>query len=322
MVPPQTEINIIMKNKKIIPLIILLTLLVLLIVSYVLLASYNKEKSLDDAAESESEGAAVAVLGIRAEDVTAIRYKTEKAELSLERAAGEWIITGDEKFPVDQAAVAKMLSAVTSLSASRRLEGGNEADFGLDTPSLTVTLISNGEEHIVSLGDVNSYNDKTYCSYSGRVFMISDTISEAFPEDKTDLFGAEDSFPSARTKDSVITVKVKNTKGDEAVISDDKGIEDIIFEVQKSFNFNILKDYWLDSSELADYGITETSASVVIEYEYNSAKATFEVLVGKNAEGNCFYALPGGSTVYGIDITGYETIMSYAYYTSAETAAE
>lgn len=308
-------------KKKTLPFVILLSLLILLIAGYVLLTNYNKDKADREAAESESEDTSITVGSITSSDITAISYKTEELDISLELSGGKWVIADDEKYPVDQTAVSSMLSAVTSITASRELES-SDADFGLDTPSLMVTLTANGAEITLSLGNVNSYNSETYLSYDGRVYMAVDTLSSVFAADKDELFAAEDTFPSAIDSDSVTSVTVRNAKGDEASVTDSEGIEDIVYEAQKYFSFAILKGYGLDSDGLAEYGITDDSASIVIEYDYNGAKATFEVLLGKNADGDCFYAVPGGSVTYGIDTEGYDTVMSYAYYTPAETSAE
>jgi len=311
-----------MKKKKIVPLIILLVFLVALIVLYAALAGYNRKKAAEASDTTSAEAQEIPVSTVSSADITAISYKTEKLSVSLSFSGGKWIITDDEKYPVDQSAVSKMLSVITSLAAARELEVSDTADFGLDIPVLTVTVTANGTEHVFTLGDVNSYNDLTYLGYNDKVYMITDTLTDVFAADKAKLFAATDSFPSAITDENVISVTVTNAKGYSTAISDADGIEDIIFDAQKYFSFAILKGYGLDPDGIAEFGINADSESIVIEYAHNNAKAVFEVMLGKDSEGKCFYTVPGSTTVYGIDATGYDKLMSYAYYTPAETTAE
>ena len=311
-----------MKKKKVLPLIILLAILIALIAAYVLLSGYNEKKAAEKAAATEEQELEITVCTIDSADATAISYKTEELDMTLSLSDGTWIIPDDENYPIDQTAVTKMLSAVTALTAEREVEGSNPADFGLGSPSLTVTVTVSGEEIVFTLGDVNSYNDLTYLGYNGKVYMISDTLTDAFDYDKADLFAAEDTFPSAIDSDSVTSVTVTNRQGDSATVSDSDGIEDAVFDTQKYISFAILKGYGLDADGLASYGITENSENLVIEYDYNGAKATFTVLFGKNADGDCFYTVPGSKCAYGIDAAGYDKLMAYAYYTPAETTAD
>jgi len=84
----------------------------------------------------------------------------------------------------------------------------------------------------------------------------------------------------------------------------------------------LIAKYGLDAEGLASYGIDESSAKVVIEYEHSSAKATFEFLLVKDADGKCYYALPNSDVTYGIDVTGYDKLLNYVYHTAEETTTE
>lgn len=307
-----------MKKNKLLPLIILASLLIVLVVAYALLSSYNENKAEKEATAADTEVKAVPVCEIYDADVTKLHYQTKELDITLARSDGVWMIPDDEKFPVDQSAVSKMISTVTALSAVRELESGDSADFGLDKPTLTVTLTAGETDHKFTLGAKNSYNDLTYLGYGEKVFMISDALTDTFDSEKMDLFAVKDTFPSAINNDSVTAVAVINAKGDSNTVSDSDGIEDIVYEAQKYLSFAIPKGYGLDADGLKEYGITEASPRIVIEYNYNGAKASFEVLLGKDPEGKCYYAIPGRDVTYGIDMTGYDALLKFVYYTPSE----
>ena len=310
-----------MKKNKIIPLVILLSILVLLVIAYVFLSGNNSESDRETNT-TEEQTPAIPVCAFTAEAVTEISYKTKDLDISLVKTGSAWQIADDEKFPVDQSAVAKMISSVTALSASRKLEDGDVASYGLDKPTLTVTFTADGTSHVFAVGNVNSYNDMTYLGYGDNVFVIADTLTDTFKKTKTELFGKGESFPSAITAESVNSVSVTDAKSKQGTVTDAKGISDFVFDAQKYISFSIPKGYGLDADGLASYGIDESSAKVVIEYEHSSAKATFEFLLGKDADGKCYYALPNSDVTYGIDVTGYDKLLNYVYHTAEETTTE
>jgi len=307
-----------MKKNKLLPLIILTGVLLLLIAAYLMLDAYNERKA-DESASAETEETSIPVFDLSLDNAEALSYKTDKLDMSLVKTGAEWMLADDEKFPVDQSVVGKMLKVLTNLSASRKLAGSDGTAYGTDKPSLTVTLTVNGEDHVLSLGSVNSYNDMTYLGYGSDIYVISDTLTDAFDADKTELFAVKDSFPKAITADSVKTINVVNAKGDSATVTDEGGLEELVSELTKYISFAIPKGYGLDADGLAEYGITEDCAKITVEYENDSAKATFELLLGKDSDGKCYYALPKGDVTYGIDVEGCDKLLSFAYHTAEET---
>lgn len=308
-----------MKKRKIIPLAVLLVLLAALVGAYAALSSYNKEQA-SEAENDDSE--TFAVCRLDESSVTALSYNNESAELSLVNSDGTWQLTDDEAYPVDEALISKMLSALCNVEAHRTVDGADDTACGLDEPSLTVTVDDGEKEHVFKLGDTNSYNSLRYLDYNGTVYMISDTLSSAFEVTKEELFAVDDTFPSEITEDSVISVVITDSDGRENTVSDSEGLADIIHSLQKYCSFATPKGYGLDESGLAEYGITEDCAHITVNYEHSSdsssIKASFELLFGKSSTGDAFYALPSGDVTYSIDSVGFDELMAYVYHTPSE----
>ncbi len=305
-----------MKKSKIAAPVVLLALLVCLIGAYVALSAYNDSQSNEE--ESDSENETFKVCDMSEDSLVTLSYTDEKSELSLVLRDGTWILSDDELYPVDQTLISKMLSALCAVEAKRTVDGTDSAAYGLDEPTLTVTVGDGECEHTFKLGDTNSYNSLKYLECDGKVYMISDTLSSAFDVTKSELFAVKDSFPSEISEDSVTSVAVNDGEGRENIITDSDGISDIVHSLQKYCSFATPKGYALDEAGLAEYGISEDSARIIVNYEHSSAKASFELVFGKNSDGDAFYALPSGDVTYGIDAVGYDELTAYVYHAPSD----
>ncbi len=301
-----------MKKKRLIPLIVLCAALALVIALYAALSAYNDENA---AAADSTDGkeSPVSVISVSEADITTIAYKSEKLDISLEKKNDRWIFPDDAAFPVDNAKVSKMISAVSSLTAQRTLDGTDAESYGLDEPKLTVTFKLAESEYQLTLGDTNSYNSLSYLGFDGKVYMISDTLSSVFDVSKDDLFAVDDAFPSELTADSVSAVEI-TVNGETVTVSDSDGIGELVHALQKYCSFAKPEGYGLDEDGLAEYGIGEASPRVSVSYTVASAKAVFDILFGESSDGKPCYTLPGSITTYSMDSEGYREIMNYIYY--------
>lgn len=318
-----------MKKKKIIPLVSLLVVLVVLVVAYVLLLDYNERKAAEEAANSDVTSA-IQVTDLNTSDVKEIYYASEENEMTLSLVNSSWVIPGDGEFPVNQSVVSKMVSGVATLSASRTVDEGELADYGLDEPKLTVKLTcESGKIYELFLGDVNSYNDNTYLLYNDTVYMVTDTLTDLYNYGKDTIIMVSDSFPGELDADSVKSVSITNVDGKSNVITDADGLSKIVADATKYINFKKWSGYGLEEDELADYGITGESPQLTFEYgvatstgSTTEASATYSVIFGTDADGNCFYTTPGSNMTYSIAKADYDVLMSYVYYAPATATTE
>ena len=321
-----------MKKKKLIPLIARTLALALMIGLYLTVLNYNERKAAEEAANEDNDEA-IAVSGIAASDVAGIYYASEDVEMMLLLQNGVWIIPDDKKFPVDQTLVSNMINGIVNLSASRTVDEGELSDYGLDEPVLTIKITcTDGNVREFILGDTNSYNDSTYLLTGNVIYMINDALTGLFDSDKDSLIKISDSFPGELDSNSIVSAVITDVDGVSNEITDADGLSKVATEATKYINFKKWAGYGLTVADLAEYGISESSAKIVMEYSVatstastTEAKATYEVVLGTDADGTCYYTTPGSDMTYIMDKTGYDSLMSYVYYNpiiSNETASE
>ncbi len=287
------------KKNKALPLVILVVLLLAMIGAYVFLQSLADETDQGENNEIPS----ISLSDFTKDKIASITYGNVE-EITLVCENGKWYLEGDEKFPLDQTKASKMAESLASISASREVESDDLAEFGLDTPALTVKLtLTTGEEYTYALGDVNSFNDMTYILYSEKIYIFTDTLSANFGYSPDDLMLIKDSFPEEITADSIKSVILRDANGDETVYDSIAHSE-----IKKCFDFKDVNAYGLTEDDIASLGIKEDGAAVIIKYSTSadtsadaaSLEATFKILLGET-DGKRVYALKGGDMTYNIN---------------------
>lgn len=317
-----------MKKSKIITLVTLLAFFLALIFVYAALLDYNEKKAAEELDNNSSDDQ-IAVVGYSANDITGIEYSADEVKVSLVLDGGAWRISDDAEFPVDQDMVSKMTSGIVSITASRTITEGELADYGFDTPVLSIEITcTDGTKNTYSLGSTNSYNDETYLLANDTVYMFSDTLSSLFDYSKDELVKISDSLPGEIDEESVNRISIDNGNGDTNTITDTDGISEMATEMIKYINFKNVAGYGLDAEELTSYGISSDSPIIEIEYSVATAesgttvaKADFKVVFGMYGEDQYCYTTPDSDMTYTISKTNYEALMNFIYHT-ADTADE
>ena len=165
------------KKKKILPLIALALVLGVLAGAYVILSrmDLNKDEPLEETPK-------ITVIDKNASDAVELAYiKGNDSELSFTCESGTWYYDADRDFPLDQTKISSMVSAVSSVVASRELDG-DSGEYGFDAPSLTVVVkYSDSTEYTVKLGNVNSFNSSTYLMLqNSKVYLFTDKLTSSF----------------------------------------------------------------------------------------------------------------------------------------------
>ncbi len=93
--------------------------------------------------------------GLDRDDVVGLEITNSHGSFSLAKSDGTWKIVAPQAYPADDATVASLLGSLVNLKAERRFGPGEvkPADYGLDKPSLSVTLLdAKGARHRLEVG--------------------------------------------------------------------------------------------------------------------------------------------------------------------------
>ncbi len=211
--------------KKSVKLISLLVVLGLLIAGYVIYGKYAAEQPDDT---QTPEDTSVEMLKIDADTILKMEYSLETEKVAFEKTEDGWIWSGDAEFPLSQSYPENMASTLSSLKAIREISDGfeNEADYGLDSPSLAVKFITNTEqEYVFSLGDYNTIAEGYYAKISGKnkVYFVDSVTADAFGYGMLDMIKS-DKLPSVDAE-SITKVEYVSSSGSKYITTDSTGAE-------------------------------------------------------------------------------------------------
>ena len=252
---------------------------VLLLAAAALFAAWHIMKSVNEknaAAEAErlaAETAAqtVTVAEFDPAELTELSYDTPGSTdgtLSFVVVNGAWQWKDDAAFPLDQTYLSSMGSAVTSISAVRKLresevEGGLAA-CGLDEPSCTVTVNYGGDRHVYQTGAYNGTYQAYYLMADGELYLTPTNLAATFSKTLDSLL-KRDSVPSADWSDRTLVSSVTVKNGDDTrEITDEEGI-DALVSTLSSVYLSQFADYNADEGEKAAFGL-DGSRSVTVKY--------------------------------------------------------
>ena len=100
----------------------------------------------------------------------------DKEEISISRTDSGWQITDRPGLPIDPAAMRLLLAQYEQILALRRIteKMSDPTEYGLDQPSLTVTITDHGSDKTYLFGDKNDYYEGYYFTVkgSGEVYIV------------------------------------------------------------------------------------------------------------------------------------------------------
>lgn len=139
---------------------------------------YNRASSLRTATQT-------ALIDQKVDDVTLLRIERETGEdMELYRENQQWRIRKPYSGSIDHQAVMKLLDIFSlpildsvSLSEMNRLQR-TLASYGLQKPSLSVTIASAHAKDVVRFGDFTSLKDSIYAMVDGidQIFVVSNVV--------------------------------------------------------------------------------------------------------------------------------------------------
>lgn len=174
-----------MNKKKKNQLIILFILLLITAAAFGALKVYQKNAPKEEEAKEES----YSVLAIDSSQVTDIGLIGSEGTVNLVRAGEGFQCPEDESLAIDGSAVELFLSDACSITASMKIEDVEDmAQYGLDAPSVNLTLQWDNNMYTVRLGDYNSIIGGYYLNINDEntVYVVSSSVYYALdksPED-------------------------------------------------------------------------------------------------------------------------------------------
>ncbi|MDD5998640.1 MAG: DUF4340 domain-containing protein [Lachnospiraceae bacterium] len=187
-------------KKKGLPLVIALVCLLVLCVGYVCLVRYNDKQEKADSADK------INVLNLKADDVGKLAYEIDGEKVSFTKDGDGWTLDSDAAFEVDADKVDSLISSITSMTATRKMEDISDlSEYGLDAPSQTVTLTdADGNETTICWGSNNATtgDDYVYCTEDDKtVYTVASSVQSSLSSSVEDYRATEETTTEEVTEE-------------------------------------------------------------------------------------------------------------------------
>ena len=251
---------------------------------YVGLNTYvSKEEKAESSSEEESK---TEVFSVKTDDIKSLEFIVDKKEVTFEKKDDSWVKKDETAFPVNQTTLDSAASAIETVEADRVLEDVEDlAEYGLDSPSNTVTVDTADGTTKLNIGDENTSTNQYYISRDdddSTVYVVAaDTVSP-FMNSLYDYAQGED-FP---TIDSSTVKKVQVSEDKDSYVleensdgatwdvsgdgSSDKESADTtaagnVTSGLGSFAFDQFVNY--NAEDLSQYGLDKPYATITVDYQ-------------------------------------------------------
>ena len=144
------------------------------------LKAYNEK-------QEEENTSGMTMLSVKNAKVRSFTYELDGAVYTFtrENSKSDWVYQQDPSLELDQDTVTGVLSVATNVSTEKIVADNSDraAEFGLDDPSFTVTMVlEDGSQKTVYLGSVNPMTSDYYASVEGdgRIFTLNQDFYRSF----------------------------------------------------------------------------------------------------------------------------------------------
>ena len=251
---------------------------------YVGLNTYvSKEEKTESSSEEESK---TEVFSVKTDDIKSLGFIVDKKAVTFEKKDDSWVKKDETAFPVNQTTLDSAASAIETVEADRVLEDVEDlTEYGLDSPSNTVTVDTDDGTTKFNIGDENTSTNQYYISRDdddSTVYVVAaDTVSP-FMNSLYDYAQGED-FP---TIDSSTVKKVQVSEDKDSYVleensdgatwdvsgdgSSDKESADTtaagnVTSGLGSFAFDQFVNY--NAEDLSQYGLDKPYATITVDYQ-------------------------------------------------------
>lgn len=246
----------------------------------------NSYVSSQEATEAEEEDKSVDLISLKADEVTAVSFKADDADVEFDRKDDSWTEKSDADFPVNQDTMDDAVKGVASLTADQEISDVEDlSQYELDDPQNTITLTTADGNTTLQVG-MESSNNQYYVKKEDddkNVYLVSSTSLEPFMGGLYD-FAESGTFPSV-TSATITDVKVDKEDGYELTqdadnlfwnVSDGKDTEKA--DTTKAGNMtsaigSLAYDKFVDynCTDDAKYGFDDPYAVVTVKYTEEEA---------------------------------------------------
>ena len=253
----------------------------------------NTYVSKEEKTESSEEESKTEVFSVKTDDIKSLEFIVDKKEVTFEKKDDSWVKKDDSwvkkdetAFPVNQTTLDSAASAIKKVEADRVLEDVEDlTEYGLDSPSNTVTVDTADGTTKLNIGDENTSTNQYYISKDdddSTVYVVAaDTVSP-FMNSLYDYAQGED-FP---TIDSSTVKKVQVSENKDSYVleensdgatwnvsgdgSSDKESADTtaagnVTSGLGSFAFDQFVNY--NAEDLSQYGLDKPYATITVDYQ-------------------------------------------------------
>ena len=251
---------------------------------YVGLNTYvSKEEKTESSSEEESK---TEVFSVKTDDIKSLGFIVDKKAVTFEKKDDSWVKEDETDFPVNQTTLDSAASAIETVEADRVLEDVEDlTEYGLDSPSNTITVDTDDGTTKFNIGDENTSTNQYYISKDdddSTVYVVAaDTVSP-FMNSLYDYAQGED-FP---TIDSSTVKKVQVSEDKDSYVleensdgatwdvsgdgSSDKESADTtaagnVTSGLGSFAFDQFVNY--NAEDLSQYGLDKPYATITVDYQ-------------------------------------------------------
>ena len=246
----------------------------------------NTYVSKEEKTESSEEESKTEVFSVKTDDIKSLEFIVDKKEVTFEKKDDSWVKKDETAFPVNQTTLDSAASAIKKVEADRVLEDVEDlTEYGLDSPSNTVTVDTADGTTKLNIGDENTSTNQYYISRDdddSTVYVVAaDTVSP-FMNSLYDYAQGED-FP---TIDSSTVKKVQVSENKDSYVleensdgatwavsgdgSSDKESADTtaagnVTSGLGSFAFDQFVNY--NAEDLSKYGLDKPYATITVDYQ-------------------------------------------------------
>lgn len=250
------------------------------------------------------------ILNIGEEEVSAVSWKIDGAELAFHKSEDQWYYDEDDAFPVSTDKMSELLSHFESFGVSFVIENVEDyAQYGLDDSENEILLTTEDKSYEIKLGDYSKMDEQRYIDIGdGNVYLVSEDPLD-YLETELSAMILNDKLPNLETvtkiqfsgdQDYEITYEEESTdsyseddtyytkKDGKNVPLDPDKIQTYLNTVA-GLNLETYVTYNATEEELESYGLDQPELSVTIDYSYmdeenETVSDTFVLHIGLNQE--------------------------------------
>ncbi|WP_300282757.1 DUF4340 domain-containing protein [uncultured Subdoligranulum sp.] len=266
--------------------------------------------------------------------LTEVSWTKDGTSLTFTQTDDTWSDASDAAFPVDQDKMTEFLEHFESVHASFIIEDVEDfGQYGLDTPSCTITFTSADGVTTLQMGDYSAMDEKRYLTLGdGTVYLIDDDLEQYIATDRDDLM-RQDNIPDYDTLDGLtatgetaFTVEhhpdealtytdayeyYLNENGSYKALSTTK-VEDFVTTL-KDLDRTDYATYTADASVLGDYGLDTPAVTFTVITTADEEQSTATLAFGKKGD-NCYMRMDDSPIIYKVDADTYNDTIAAAGY--------